>query len=151
MGFVAAWRKFTNRGLGRRAQCAAGWKGAGEAESNAVRALAQLRPSDPITSLVVKNAFGSMRWQDAIRVLIAFAPKLAVPIACVRADGHAEVIAVVEEGLWTTLSMLGSLVQGDVQARPALLHCYGNRHRGCLPWPGSHTRAESYVVVVLEC
>ena len=84
-----------------------------------VRAAAALRPDHAIVSLDFKNAFGMVRWSDALLGTVASAPRLATPLACLWQPGEVNVMVQRENGLqWEAMPVTGGLVQGFVEASP---------------------------------
>ena len=84
-----------------------------------VRAATQLRPSNALVSLDIRNAFGSVRWADALRAVLAKAPKLAPLLAIqwytLRLTLYLQAANGVE---WHALVIYGSLLQGGLDGRP---------------------------------
>ena len=76
-----------------------------------VPATARLKPNDVLASLDIKNAFGSVRWLNAFRVVLTVAPLLAIPWHSMvlkswlqNPDGQT----------WHMLIIYGSLLQGGL-------------------------------------
>ena len=62
--------------MGDRQFCA-GRRGGAALEIGEIRAAAKLQPDHALMSLDIKNAFGSVEWKNALRVVTAAVPKLA--------------------------------------------------------------------------
>ena len=103
---------------------------------NQVRAAAAHRPNRALLSLDFKNAFGSIRWADALVGLTAAVPRLAVPIACQWAQRSTQVF--VQTGLerWEPIAITGGLTQGFVEAKPAFCVVLANIMQEALASPG---------------
>ena len=75
-----------------------------------VRAAAALYPDNALISLDVQNAFGEVRWADALWAAVRRAPKLAVPMAAMWRCGFVQVFLPDEHGEgWHAIMAYGSL------------------------------------------
>ena len=97
-------------------QYGAGRPAGAEKEVAELRAAALLRPHATFVGLDVKNAFGSVLWHQALEVVLATAPKLALPLASLWQCARVAVHTACEDGTWTSFDITGSLVQGNVEA-----------------------------------
>ena len=83
-----------------------------------VRAAAARRPDRALLSLDFKNAFGSIRWADALIGLVAAVPRLAVPVARQWAQRTTQVFVQTAPNHWEPVEVTGGLTQGFVEAQP---------------------------------
>ena len=98
-------------------QYGAGRSAGAELEIAEVRAAAAIYPEDAVLGLDMKNAFGAVSWADALPALVAHLPKLAVPLALqLSCFGIIVYLKDVDGQGWHCFKILGSLVQGDVEA-----------------------------------
>ena len=98
-------------------QYGAGRAGGAEVEIAEIRAAVAHMPEKTLVRLDVKNAFGSIHWHQALLVLLASAPKLAAPLACLWSNGYVDVFTANCVGSWDSSRIPGSLAQGNVEAR----------------------------------
>ena len=93
----------------------------------------------------MKNAFGQIRWADALLLTVAQAPKLAVPLATMWWDIRMMVFLQDADGHgWHFFHIYGSLIQGNQEGSPvfciviaavlhmAVHHTSFARHRGSI-------------------
>ena len=75
-------------------------------------------PDHALASLDVRNAFGSIEWADALRIVTASAPSLAPFLATIWGAGR-QVIHTqsAHTGEWTSSAACGSLIQGGPEAQ----------------------------------
>jgi hypothetical protein len=87
-------------------------------EINLVRAAARIWPQRALATLDIRNAFGSVHWDHALKVALVHAPRLAPALATIWAGGATMVYAQSAECVWTGFAIRGSLIQGCVEAHP---------------------------------
>ena len=92
--------------------------GSPEHVGSQVRAAAAHRPDRALLSLDLKNAFGSIRWADALDGLVASVPRLALPVARQWAQRSTKVFVQVATNAWEPIEVTGGLTQGCVEAQP---------------------------------
>ena len=107
-----------NAAVGDR-QFGCGRAGGAELEVGQVRAAAAVRPDWALVSADLKNAFGRVRWADALLAAAASVPRLAVPLATCWAIGCIDMWLQSEDGWgWRCVVVVGSLVQGNLEGHP---------------------------------
>jgi len=100
-------------------QFGAGRAGGVYQEVGEVRAAARLRPNDALASLDIKNAFGSVRWVDALRAVLKAVPKLAPLLAIQWHSMELKLWLQKADGqTWHMLIIHGSLLQGGLDGHP---------------------------------
>jgi hypothetical protein len=105
------------RGVGPH-QYGAGRSAGAAAEIGEVRAAVSAFPHRAVLSLDIKNAFGEVSWQVALRAVLQHAPMLAGPLTCMWQAGRTAVHTAAPDGSWTAWPIHGSLIQGNLEAQP---------------------------------
>jgi hypothetical protein len=93
-------------------QYGAGRAGGAQDEVNLVRAAADIWPERALATLDVKNAFGSVHWDHALKVALVHAPRLAPALAIIWGSGETRVHAQSAHACWAAFAIKGSLIQG---------------------------------------
>ena len=118
-GVVDTCRGDIERGVGPR-QYGAGRSGGAELEVHEIRAAARMRPEEPIGTLDVANAFGSVEWDDALEAVLARSPRLAPAMAVQWQAGRLRLWLLDADGQgYHSLWIYGSLLQGGHEGHPA--------------------------------
>ena len=91
------------------------------------------RPEATLVSLDAINAFGSVHWHQALQILLASAPKLAAPLACLWSSGQVDVFTAQESSNWAHFAIPGSLIQGHVEAYLVFVPSDVHRARPSIP------------------
>ena len=105
-------------GVGPR-QYGAGKPGGASLEVAEVRAETLSDPTQAIVTLDGRNAFGAVRWCDALRVACVAAPKLAHVLAAMWRPRRIGMWLQNADGIdWHCINVVGSLFQGGHDAHP---------------------------------
>ena len=100
-------------------QFGAGRLGGASQEISEVRAATRLRPDDALTSLDLKNAFGSVQWVDALKAVHQRVPLLGPLLAMQWAAMSLRLwLQDADRGGWHVLIVYGSLLQGGLDGHP---------------------------------
>ena len=99
-------------------QYGAGRSAGAAAEVAQVRAAAKAYPDRPIITTDITNAFGAVRWTDAIRVCLEKVPAFAVLLATELASNKIDVFAQIGQCDWESFEVKGSLLQGSPLSHP---------------------------------
>jgi len=75
-----------------------------------VRAAARAYPDRPLVSLDIKNAFGSVRWEHALKLVLTHVPRLAPALRVIWAFRETFVYIQTSPLAWTSFPIRGSLV-----------------------------------------
>ena len=104
--------------MGER-QFGAGRVGGAYQEIGEVRAAARLKPNDVLAPLDIRNAFGSVRWVDALRAVLNAVPKLAPLLAIQWYSMELKLWLQSFHGQsWHMLIIYSSLLQGGLDGHP---------------------------------
>ena len=100
-------------------QFGAGRRGGAELEVGQARAAAGLQPQHGLASLDIQNAFGSVQWRDALKVVTAAVPKLGPLLALQWGACRLRLWLQNSNGVgWHVLFIYGSLLQGGLDGHP---------------------------------
>ena len=92
----------------------------GSCRAHARPAAARHAPNDVLMCIDVENAFGAVRWADALLAAVAAAPRLAVPMAMMwRCFAMAVYMRDVDGHGWHSFLIYGSVIQGNLEGQPA--------------------------------
>ena len=112
-------------------QFGAGRSGGASAQVAEVRAAASFFDDRPIITTDIQNAFGAVRWSDAVRVCLERVPGFAVLLhAQLSEPGGVEVWVQTTQTDWESFTTTGSLLQGSPPIPSSVLHHHGRNKGG---------------------
>jgi hypothetical protein len=88
-------------------------------EASEIKAAMGANPTWPTLSLDIKNAFGAVTWESALRITDAECPQLSLILAGQWQNGHVSMLTERTPGCWTHNQTTGSMLQGGHEGHPA--------------------------------